>query len=87
MWWKSNRNVAYKKNLEQADYKVESDNTFISLKKLLDESFIDLPKPLPRMSAGVFGYIGYDNVYSDWKISYEYLSKRRLKLLLYESFC
>ena len=62
LWWKSNRNIAYKKSNEYDDYITENDNTFLSLKKLLDDSYIDLPKPLPRMAAGVFGYIGYDNI-------------------------
>ena len=62
LWWKSNGNIAYKKRDEYDDYTTENDNTFLSLKKLLDDSYIDLPKPLPRMAAGVFGYIGYDNI-------------------------
>jgi anthranilate synthase component I len=33
-----------------------------SLRKLLDDSRIDLPEGLPPMAAGVFGYMGYDTV-------------------------
>ncbi|MEL7488679.1 MAG: chorismate-binding protein, partial [Pseudomonadota bacterium] len=33
-----------------------------SLKRLLDESRIDLPSDAPPMAAGVFGYLGYDLV-------------------------
>lgn len=33
-----------------------------SLAALLDESRIDLPRELPPMSAGLFGYLGYDMV-------------------------
>ena len=62
LFWKSEGNFAYKKYDEKSKYKKEVENTFLSLKNLLDESFIDLPESLPRMSAGVFGYIGYDNV-------------------------
>ncbi len=38
------------------------DDPFTSLRKLLDESRIDLPQDIPRMAAGVFGYMGYDTV-------------------------
>ncbi|MHA1560361.1 MAG: anthranilate synthase component I, partial [Alphaproteobacteria bacterium] len=33
-----------------------------ALRAVLDESRIDLPDALPRMSAGIFGYLGYDTV-------------------------
>ncbi len=33
-----------------------------ALRKLLDDSRIDLPDHLPPMAAGVFGYMGYDTV-------------------------
>jgi anthranilate synthase component I len=36
--------------------------TLASLRALLSESAIDLPPGLPPMSAGVFGYMGYDTV-------------------------
>ena len=36
--------------------------TLTSLRALLAESRIDLPEGLPPMSAGVFGYMGYDTV-------------------------
>jgi len=38
------------------------DDPFSSLRKLLDDSRIDLPQDIPRMAAGVFGYMGYDTV-------------------------
>ena len=38
LWWKSNGNIAYKKRDEYDDYTTENDNTFLSLKKLLDDS-------------------------------------------------
>lgn len=37
-------------------------NPLTSLRKLLDDSRIDLPEGLPPMAAGVFGYMGYDTV-------------------------
>jgi len=34
----------------------------VALRDVLDQSRIDLPDALPRMSAGIFGYLGYDTV-------------------------
>jgi anthranilate synthase component I len=39
-----------------------SGDPLAALRALLDESRIDLPPELPPMSAGVFGYLGYDMV-------------------------
>lgn len=38
------------------------EDTLSSLRRLLDESFIALPEDAPPMSAGIFGYLGYDMV-------------------------
>jgi len=38
------------------------DDTLSSLRRVLDESYIDLPEDAPPMSAGIFGYLGYDTV-------------------------
>ena len=62
MWWKSDGDTAYIKSKWTSGYKKEGLATFASLKNLIDCSYIKLPDHLPRMSAGVFGYIGYDNV-------------------------
>lgn len=40
----------------------DTDQPFDSLRKLLAESYIDLPKDLPSSSAGLFGYLGYDMI-------------------------
>ena len=32
------------------------------LRKLLSDSYIDIPKNLPQSSAGIFGYLGYDTI-------------------------
>ena len=40
----------------------EKTDTLASLRALLAESKIDVPANLPPMSAGVFGYMGYDTV-------------------------
>jgi len=39
-----------------------SDDTLTSLRALLAESLIDMPKDLPPSSAGLIGYMGYDTV-------------------------
>ncbi len=33
-----------------------------ALRQLLKESYIDIPEPLPSMSAGIFGYMSYDTI-------------------------
>jgi anthranilate synthase component 1 len=48
---------------EDADaFKPMKGGTLAALRALLDESRIELPKGLPPMAAGVFGYMGYDTV-------------------------
>jgi len=49
----------------------ESSPPLSSLKKLINDSMIELPKSLPPLSAGLFGYIGYDMVqyFEDIKLS------------------
>lgn len=39
-----------------------SEKTLSSLRAILEQSHIDLPENLPPMSAGIFGYMGYDTV-------------------------
>jgi anthranilate synthase component 1 len=43
-------------------FQPEATPTLTSLRALLAESQIDLPPALPPMSAGIFGYMGYDTV-------------------------
>ena len=43
-------------------YEPDSHPTLASLRALLAESTIDLPEGLPPMSAGIFGYMGYDTI-------------------------
>ena len=40
----------------------DGDDTLASLRRLVEASRLDLPKGLPPMSAGLFGYMGYDMV-------------------------
>jgi anthranilate synthase component 1 len=53
-----NRNPATAPGL----FTTEKADTLASLRALLGESKIDVPADLPPMSAGVFGYMGYDTV-------------------------
>lgn len=46
--------------LWEADHNTQ--NALADLKKLIRETVIDIPDELPPMSAGLFGYIGYDAV-------------------------
>lgn len=43
-------------------YKNDGDDVFVSLRKFIKDSQLDMPKSLPHMSAGIFGYMGYDMV-------------------------
>lgn len=43
-------------------YVCDDKPTLQSLRALLSESAIELPKDLPPMAAGIFGYMGYDTV-------------------------
>jgi anthranilate synthase component 1 len=43
-------------------FEPEPDPPLVSLRALLDRSRIETPPGLPPMAAGVFGYVGYDNV-------------------------
>ena len=43
-------------------FQPEPDDTLTSVRSLLSTSAIDLPEGLPPMSAGVFGYMGYDTI-------------------------
>lgn len=40
----------------------DGDGPIVSLKRLVQQSRIDLPAELPPMAAGLFGYLGYDMV-------------------------
>ncbi len=43
-------------------FKAEAQPTLVSLRALLADSQLTLPPELPPMSAGIFGYMGYDTV-------------------------
>ena len=63
--WRAKGNVAEINRTPQAApdaFVRESRGTLSSLRTLLADSQIDLPEGLPPMSAGVFGYMGYDTI-------------------------
>ncbi len=47
---------------DEAAFKPESGDPLTSLRALIAESRIDLPEGLPPMSAGLFGFLGYDMI-------------------------
>ena len=63
--WRAHGNRAEINRTALADagaFAAEPSDTLASLRALLAESRIVLPEGLPPMSAGVFGYMGYDTV-------------------------
>lgn len=75
LWWKSESDKSFIKQSEIGNFIPTKEPPFESLNKLLNDSLLDLPKTLPRMSAGIFGYIGYDNVRLIENISEELFSE------------
>ena len=47
---------------DDAAFVDEPDDPLTSLRKLLDESRIEIPEDLPPMAAGLFGHLGYDMI-------------------------
>ena len=63
--WRANGNeAAVNRNpIKKSDaFRPEPDGALTSLRSLLAESEVALPPELPPMSAGIFGYMGYDTV-------------------------
>ena len=61
--WRANGNAAeINRAARYADNFDPCGETLSSLRALIDESRIDLPETLPPMSAGLFGYLGYDTI-------------------------
>ncbi len=62
--WKSKNGISETAILKEKQYKFRKDNDtpLQSLKNLVIESKIEIPENLPPLSAGLFGYIGYDMV-------------------------
>ncbi len=47
---------------DKKTFKKCEDPPLIALRKIIAESSIEIPKHLPEMSAGIFGFIGYDMI-------------------------
>lgn len=62
--WRAHGNQAEmnRSALYEDKFKPCAEDTLNSLRSLLDESRVEIPAGLPPMSAGVFGYLGYDTV-------------------------
>ncbi len=63
--WKCLGNKNYIKNVGHngsGAFIKQDHDPLTGLRKLLSESYIDIPKSLPQASAGVFGYLGYDTI-------------------------
>ena len=63
--WRADAGKAFINRNALADtktFKPEPDAPFASLRKLLKESRIDMPRDLPPIAASVIGYMGYDMV-------------------------
>jgi anthranilate synthase component 1 len=43
-------------------FEKQDEDPLTGLRKLLSDSYIDIPKNLPQSSAGIFGYLGYDTI-------------------------
>ncbi len=63
--WESNGSKAkihYNLDKKETNTKLENKPTLSSLRNLLNSSKIKLPEELPPMSAGLVGYLGFDNI-------------------------
>ncbi|MDC1428184.1 anthranilate synthase component I [Rhodospirillaceae bacterium] len=63
--WKFKRQevqINRRARLDANDFEICSEEPLVSLRKLIDESRIELPDGLPPMASGIFGYMGYDSV-------------------------
>ena len=54
--------ICHSESLEEADWVACADDALTSLRKLYEESKIEIPAGLPPMSSGLVGYMGYDMV-------------------------
>ncbi len=63
--WRANGNSAEINRSPQDDFDAfqpDPGGTLTALRRLLDDSRIEIPEGLPPMVAGIFGYMGYDTV-------------------------
>ncbi len=63
--WKCKNGIAYKKIIKKkskTNFTKEVIPPLVSLKNLINDSKINIPKNLPPMSAGLVGYLGYETI-------------------------
>jgi len=63
--WKCLGNENYIKTVNDDGsgvFEKQDEDPLTGLRKLLSDSYIDIPKNLPQSSAGIFGYLGYDTI-------------------------
>jgi len=75
--WKCNNGIAYIKkikNNESLGFIEQRDTPLISLKKVINNSKINIPKNLPPMASSLIGYLSYETIEL-----YEKLPKRKKK--------
>jgi anthranilate synthase component 1 len=63
--WKCVGNENYIKKINHdgsGAFEKQDVDPLTGLRKLLSDSYIDIPKNLPQSSAGIFGYLGYDTI-------------------------
>jgi len=61
--WSCDQKQAWRATPEGERLGEVHDDPFQSLRQLIDDSRVDVPKELPAMAAGVFGYFGYEMVH------------------------
>ena len=61
--WSCDQKQAWRATPEGEHLGEVHDDPFQSLRQLIDDSRVDVPKELPAMAAGVFGYFGYEMVH------------------------
>ncbi len=77
--WKYNNGIAYIKkikNNKSSGFLKLTDSPLVSLKKIVNNSKINIPKSLPPMAAGLIGYLSYETIEL-----YEKLPERKKKTI------
>ena len=60
--WACDKDKAWRALPDGTQIGDSDDDVFASLRAIIDESRLDIPEDLPPMSAGLFGYFGYEMV-------------------------
>ena len=88
--WKCKNGTSETANPQNGSFVFEKNNEdpIKSLKKLIKQSRIDIPEHLPPLSAGLFGYIGYDMVsyFENIKINNNFKSNFKISNILDQDY-